>query len=100
MNKLDSAVILKLLREERSKQLEALRLETAAKGLSEDVDVNMNVGGVVKKVITPGLKLRSKSGGKLFTVQAISATSVVLVDPNGQNVTVNDMELENGFDLD
>lgn len=99
MNKLDSAVILRLLREERSKQLEALRNEVTC-GLSENVDVNMNVGGVAKKVVTPGLKLRSKSGGKLYTVQAVSATSVVLADPNGQTVTVSDMELENGFDLD
>ncbi len=100
MNKLDSSVILRLLREERSRQLDALRLEIASKELSEDVDVNMNVGGVVKKVVTPGLKLRSKSGGKLYTVKAVSATSVVLVDPTGQTVTVTDMELENGFDLD
>lgn len=99
MNKLDSSVILRLLREERSKQLDALRQETASK-LFEDVDVNMNVGGVVKKVVTPGLKLRSKSGGKLYTVKAVSATSVVLVDPTGQTVTVTDMELANGFDLD
>jgi hypothetical protein len=98
MNKLDSAVILKLLREERSRQLEALRKETAI--VAENVDVNMNVGGVTKKVVTPGLKLRSKNGGKLYTVKAISATSVVLIDPQGQTVNVSDMELEHGFDLD
>lgn len=100
MNKLDSAVILRLLREERSKQLDALRREVDPQGLSENVNVNMNVGGVTKKVVTPGLKLRSKSTGKLYTVQAVSATSVVLIDPNGQTATVTDMELESGFDLD
>lgn len=98
MNKLDSSVILRLLREERTRQLDALRSEVTP--LSENIDVNMNVGGVTKKVVTPGLKLRSKSGGKLYTVKAVSATSVVLVDPTGQTVTVTDMELGNGFDLD
>lgn len=100
MNKLDSSVILKLLREERERQLNALRQEVTPKGLTEDVEVNMNVGGAVKKVVTPGLKLRSKREGRLFTVQAVSATSVVLVDPNGQTVQVSDQELESGFDLD
>ena len=100
MDKLDSAVILRLLREERSKQLSALRREVRPDGLNEDVDVNMNVGGLTKKVVTPGLKLRSKHGGKLYTVKAVSATSAVLTDPNGQAVTVSDAELENGFDLD
>lgn len=100
MHKLDSSVILKLLREERSKQLDALRQETAQRDLSEDVEVNMNVGGVTKKVVTPGLKLRSKNGGKLYTVHAVSATSVVLLDPVGQTLVVSDRELESGFDLD
>jgi hypothetical protein len=99
MNKLDSAVILRLLREERSKQLDALRQEINSQGLSENINVNVNVGGVTKKVISPGLKLRSKAG-KLYTVKAISPTSAVLIDPNGQSTVVTDMELESGFDLD
>lgn len=100
MHKLDSAVILKLLKEERSRQLGDLRKEVGLDELAENVNVNMNVGGVNKKVVTPGLKLRSKNGGKLYTVKAISATSVVLIDPHGQPVNVSDMELEHGFDLD
>ncbi len=100
MNKLDSSVILKLLREERSKQLDALREEFAPQGLAENVNVNMNVGGVTKKVITPGLKLRSKAGGKLYTVKAVSPTSAVLLDPTGLEVAVTDQQLEGGFDLD
>lgn len=100
MRKLDSSVILKLLREERAKQLDALREEVAPRELTEDVEVNMSVGGVLKKVVTPGLKLRSKSGGKLYTVHAVSATSVVLLDPNAQTLVVSDRELESGFDLD
>lgn len=100
MHKLDSSVILKLLREEREKQLDSLREEVSAKGLTEDVEVNMNVAGVMKKVVTPGLKLRSKNGGKLYTVHAVSATSVVLLDPVGQTLVVSDRELESGFDLD
>jgi hypothetical protein len=100
MHKLDSSVILKLLREERSKQLDVLRQETAHRGLAEDVEVTMNVAGVMKKVVTPGLKLRSKNGGKLYTVNAVSATSVVLLDPVGQTLVVSDRELESGFDLD
>lgn len=100
MDKLDSSVILRLLREERAKQLASLKEEVGAKSLAEDVNVNMNVGGVTKKVISPGLKLRSKAGGKLYTVKAISPTSAVLTDPNGQSVTVTDQQLESGFDLD
>lgn len=100
MDKLDSSVILKLMREERARQLESLAQEIAPASLTEDVEVNMNVGGAIKKVVTPGLKLRSKREGRLYTVNAVSATSVVLVDPNGQTVTVTEQELESGFDLD
>ena len=98
MNKLDSSVILKLLREERAKQLNLLRREIPT--LNENIDVVMNVEGTPKKVVTPGLKLRDKQGGKLYTVQADGVNSVRLTDPNGQTVDVSDSQLETGFDLD
>jgi len=99
MNKLDSSVILKLLREERLKQLNSLRGELSPV-VTENVDVVMNVDGVPKKVVTPGLKLRDKQGGKLYTVKAVGVDSVVLTDPTGQTVNVSDSQLEGGFDLD
>lgn len=98
MNKLDSSVILKLLREERAKQLDALRGELPA--LAENVTVHTSVDGIPKKIVTAGLKLRDKTGGKLYTVQAVGADSVILVDPTGQTVNVSDSQLESGFDLD
>lgn len=91
-------MILKLLREERAKQLDALRGELPA--LAENVDTVMHVDGVAKKVITPGLKLRDKQGGKLYTVHAVGPNSAVLLDPTGQTVNVTDHQLESGFDLD
>jgi len=98
MNKLDSDVILKLLREERAKQLDALRVEMPS--LTENIDVNMNVGGTEKKIITPGLKVRDKPYGRLYTVKAVGPDSVILLDPTGQTVNVSDQQLESGFDLD
>jgi hypothetical protein len=50
-SKLDEKVILRVLREQRAKQLASL---------CEEVDVTVNVNGDEKKVIAPGLKLRSK----------------------------------------
>lgn len=99
MDKLDDKVILRLLREERAKQLEALRGELPTL-LAENIDVTANVGGARKKVIAPGLKLRSKGEGKLFTVKAVGAGSAVLLDPNGQAVNVTDQQLAAGYDLD
>ena len=98
MNRLDSSVILKILREERSKQLSALRSELPS--LAENVDTTMHVDGVAKKIITPGLKLRDKQGKKLYTVHAVGANSAILLDPNGQTMNVTDQQLESGFDLD
>ncbi len=98
MIKLDSSVILKLLREERAKQLDALRGEFQL--INENVMVHTKVDGAPKKLITPGLKLRDKQGGTLYTVRAVGADSVVLVDPVGQTVNVTDAQLESGFNLD
>ncbi len=98
MDKLDSLVILRLLREERAKQLDALRAELPS--LSENVMVHTKVDGVPKKLITPGLKLRDKQGGTLYTVRAVGVNSAILVDPVGQTVNVTDAQLEGGFDLD
>lgn len=99
MDKLDSSVILKLLREERAKQLDALRVETQTV-VAENVDTVMQVDGVAKKVITPGLKLRDKQGKTLYTVKAVGPNSAVLVSPTGQTINVTDQQLESGFDLD
>ena len=100
MEKLDSSVILKLLREERAKQLDVLRNEASISVVAENIDVVANVGGTPKKVVTPGLKLRDKQGGKLYTVKAVGVNSVVLTDPVGQTVNVSDAQLESGFNLD
>ncbi len=89
-NPLDPVVLLNLLREERGKQLARLR---------ESIDVNVNVDGASKKVVTPGLKLRSKPDGLLYTVKAVSTSGAVLTDPNGRDVVVDDKQLA-GFDLD
>jgi len=91
-------VILKLLREERAKQLDALRGELPT--ISENIETVMQVDGVAKKVITPGLKLRDKQGKTLYTVHAVGVGSAILLDPNGQTVNVTDKQLESGFDLD
>lgn len=80
-----------MLREQRAKQLASLR---------EEVDVAVNVDGQEKKVISPGLKLRSRDGGTLYTVHAVGRDSVVLRDPNGQTIHVSDSDLERGYDLD
>ena len=90
-SKLDDKVVLRVLREQRAKQLAALR---------EEVDVTVSVDGSNKKVIAPGLKLRSKDEGILYTVHAVGADSVVLRDPEGETVHVSDNELEKRFDLD
>ncbi len=93
-------MILKLLREERAKQLDALRSELPVNVVAENVDTVTHVDGVPKKVITPGLKLRDKQGKKLYTVHAVGVNSAILLDPVGQTVNVTDHELESGFDLD
>lgn len=98
MNKLDSDVVLRIMREERAKQLGSLRAEAGL--VSEALDVNVSLDGVEKKVISPGLKVRSKKDGTLCTVKAVGPDSVVLVDPNGQSFHVLDSQLEGGYDLD
>mgnify|MGYP001603283145 CR=1 FL=1 len=100
MEKLDPSVILKLLREERAKQLDALRDENPSSVVTEDVMVHTNVDGTPKKIVTPGLKLRDKQGGKLYTVKAVGVDSAILMDPVGQTVNVTDQQLAKGFDLD
>jgi hypothetical protein len=90
-SKLDEKVILRILREERSKQLNVLR---------EELDVVTNISGQEKKVVTPGLKLRSKDAGMLYTVHAIGPDSVVLREPDGQTIHVCDTELEKNYELD
>lgn len=91
MNKLDENVVLRLLREQRAKQLDLLR---------EELDVNVNVDGVVKKVISPGLKVRTSSDGILFTVHSVGKNSIVLRDANGNKFVVTDQELEDLYELD
>jgi urease accessory protein UreE len=90
-SKLDDKVVLRVLREQRQKQLASLR---------EEVDVTVKLDGDEKKVISPGLKLRSKDGGILYTVDAVSRDSVVLKDPSGQTIHINDKELASSYDLD
>lgn len=90
-SKLDDKVVLRVLREQRAKQLASLR---------EEVEVAVKVDGDEKKVIAPGLKLRSKGEGLLFTVHAVGRDSVVLRDPTGQTIHISDKELESGYDLD
>ncbi len=91
MNKLDENVVLRLLREQRAKQLRTL---------CEELDVNVNVDGVVKKVIAPGLKVRTSSDGVLFTVDSIGKDNVVLRDTEGNKLVVTDKELEDLYELD
>jgi len=90
-SKLDDKVVLRVLREQRAKQLASLR---------EEVEVAVKVDGDEKKVIAPGLKLRSKGEGVLYTVHAVGRDSVVLRDPAGQTIHISDKELESGYDLD
>ncbi len=90
-SKLDDNVVLRVLREQRAKQLATLR---------EELEVAVKIGDSEKKVISPGLKLRSKGESKLYTVHAVGRDSVILRDPNGQTIHINDSELENGYDLD
>lgn len=87
--KLDDKVILRVLREQRAKQLNVLK---------EELDVNVNLDGQEKKVIAPGLKIKSKEG-ILFTVDAIGQNSAVIKDPNGETSHISDQELEDNFDL-
>jgi hypothetical protein len=89
-SKLDDKVVLRVLREQRAKQLASLR---------EEVEVAVKVDGDQKKVIAPGLKVRSKEG-VLYTVHAVGRDSVVLRDPGGQTIHISDKELESGYDLD
>lgn len=91
MNKLDDSVVLRLLREQRTKQLDALR---------EELEVNVTVDGVAKKVISPGLKVRTSDHGVLYTVDSVGKDSVVLRDSDGNKKVVTDQELEDLYELD
>lgn len=90
-SKLDDKVVIQILREQRAKQLASLR---------EEVEVVAKIDGKEKKVIAPGLKVRSKDGGILYTVHAVGRDSVVLRDPSSQTIHISDKELESGYDLD
>jgi hypothetical protein len=90
-SKLDDKVVLRVLREQRAKQLATLR---------EEIEVAVKIDGDDKKVISPGLKLRSRGDGVLYTVHAVGRDSVVLRDPSGQTTHISDKELEKNYDLD
>lgn len=64
------------------------------------MDVVVKVDGENKKVIAPGLKLRSKEDGTLYTVDAIGKDTAVLRDPNGNTLHVSDADMQKGYDLD
>lgn len=147
-SKLDDKVVLRVLREQRAKQLNALRkevfeayaiwvedpvrkqdsgylktgkdsrlltfnspeqaqahvtqhkLRARVDRVDENIEATLKVDGDEKKVIAPGLKLRSKGEGLLYTVHAVGRDSVVLRDPTGQTTHISDKELESGYDLD
>lgn len=50
--------------------------------------------------VSPGLKVRHKSSGILYTVSALGMHDFVLLNPEGEEFTVNHDTLESEYELD
>jgi hypothetical protein len=93
MQKLDEEVVLRVIREEWA---------TRKATLKEELDAVYKPGekAPAKLALSPGLKVKHKKSGVLFTIHAIGAQSTILRKPEGGNVAVANKDLESQFDLD
>lgn len=89
---LDESVVLQLMREEWASRKAKLREEL-------DVTYKSSKGAPPKGSISPGLKIREKKTGTLYTVNAVGGGSAVLRDPEGRMLSVDSASLEKDYEL-
>lgn len=64
-----------------------------------DIDKDVSVGGQKETVISPGLKIKHKKSGFLYTIARVNPDDVLLKTPEGKHIIVDTDTLENEYAL-
>ena len=93
MEKLDESVVIRILREEWEARKTSLReeLKTVFKPSKKAPE---------KPAISPGLKIKHKKSGILYTVDSVGHDQVIIRKPEGNRVLVPNDQIEKDFELD
>jgi hypothetical protein len=75
------------------------RVNELARAFNE-LQVKHDEIGTDKGVVSPGLKVRHKKSGLLYTVVALGMRDFVLRNPEGEEFTVNHASMEKEYELD
>ena len=72
------------------------------RALSETVDIafKAKVDGEEKEVVDDQLKIRHKKSKFLYTVSSVGPRDVILITPEGEEMTVDKEKLEDEYELD
>jgi hypothetical protein len=93
MRNLTEADVIRVMREEWNKKLQAL---------AETVDITMNAKTKdgEKPILSPELKVMHKKAGIRYTVDSVGPRDIILRTPEGEKFLVDGAELEQNYELD
>lgn len=92
MKKLTESDVIGLMRETWEKKINALVNELDTQFKQHD--------GEKKTAVSQGLKVRHDESGLLYTVDSIGVKDVVLINPDGERITVSLQELDKNYRVD
>lgn len=93
MSTLKEEDILRVMREEWSKKVSALKEEV-------DLVLKSKVDGKEKDVVSSDLKVRHKKSQILYTVSSVGPQDIILKTPEGEEFLVDKDEFEEKYELD